>query len=197
MCDAIGINPIHKVLTPRPSDHALHKFGLFSGSYIVIHPGAAFAYKRWNKEAWRQLIGHSKDRGFQVVVTGGGSQEEKSYLDNLLSGSSILRLDGCLSWNELAEVLEGARACVVVDTSVAHLAAALAVPGVAIFGPTDPVVWAPRSSTPKRILAVVQNTQGCVPCQEEGCERHQQSRSECLDTLGIDKVWPLLETHLG
>jgi len=196
MCAVIGIKPIHKVLTPRPSDHALHKFGLSRGSYIVIHPGAAFAYKRWNKEAWRQLVGPAKDRGFQVVVTGGHSLEERSYLDDLLSGTSILRLDGRLSWNELAEVLAGAKACVVVDTSVAHLAAALAVPGAAVFGPTDPAVWAPRSSKKAHMLKVVQNTQACVPCQEEGCDRHRQSHAECLDTLRIDKVWPMIEAYL-
>lgn len=196
MCDVIGIKASRKVLTPRPSGHAVHKFGLSGKSYIVIHPGAAFAYKRWNKEGWHQLIANSMDRGFQVVVTGGNSLEEKSYLDEILSGTSVLRLDGSLLWNELVEILLSAKACVVVDTSVAHLAAALAVPGAAIFGPTDPAVWAPRSSGQNRMLKVIQNTQACVPCQEEGCDRHRQSRAECLDTLQIDRVWPMLEPHL-
>jgi ADP-heptose:LPS heptosyltransferase len=49
-----------------------------------------------------------------------------------------------LTLEELAGVLAGGRLCVGNDSGVSHLAAALGTPTVAVFGATDPAVWAPR-----------------------------------------------------
>ena len=88
------------------------------------------------------------------------------------------------------------------DTALTHMAAALGVPTVAFFGPTDPLKWGPwptgtdAGSTPWRRLgdqvagnvSIVQGNASCVPCNKEGCERHVASFSDCLLALPATRV---------
>ncbi len=77
-----------------------------------------------------------------------------------------------------------------------HLAAASGCPTVALYGPTDPRLWGPvpaaglermweAAGTIQRRgnVWLVQNPLPCLPCQNEGCERHLTSFSRCLDEL--------------
>ena len=111
------------------------------------------------------------------------------------------RLDGRLSWQELAALLGRARIYVGPDTSVTHLAAATGCPTVALFGPTDPRLWgpwpvgglvepwAPAGTIQRRgNVWLVQNPLSCLPCQQEGCDRHLTSRAQCLDELTSRQV---------
>jgi heptosyltransferase-3 len=76
------------------------------------------------------------------------------------------------------------------------------VPVVALFGPIDPRWWGPwpngwpatqpyeRSGVRQQRGKVVllQGTQSCVPCNSAGCDRRNDSRSECLETMGAQRV---------
>jgi heptosyltransferase III len=79
---------------------------------------------------------------------------------------------------------------------VTHLAAASGCPTIALYGPTDPRLWGPvpaaglepmweAAGTIQRRgnVWLVQNPLPCLPCQNEGCERHLTSFSRCLDEL--------------
>src|SRR5207247_2495630 len=82
------------------------------------------------------------------------------------------------------------------------LAAACATPTVALFGPTDPRLWGPlpRDGLERPYEKVValqrrgnvallqEPSLPCVPCQEEGCEKHRESRSDCLDAMQAERV---------
>jgi heptosyltransferase III len=183
LCTALKITPQRQLLLPlarEPSETVAQP-------YWVLHPGAAFVYKQWNREGWRTLVGAATHEGIGVVVTGGGSEAEVRYLDELFEGLNVLRLDGRLSWQELVWVLERAQWFIGVDTSVTHLAAAVNERVVPIFGPTDPLLWAPiTKGAPIPVLQ--QALHPCQPCQLEGCDRHIRSRSKCLDELGADQV---------
>jgi heptosyltransferase-3 len=87
------------------------------------------------------------------------------------------------------------------DTSVTHLAAATGCPTVALYGPTDPRLWAPwptHSAESGFVAAepiqqrgnvvLIQNPLPCLPCQLEGCERRLDSYSRCLDELPVAQV---------
>ena len=164
--------------------------------YVVFHPGAAFRYKQWNKNAWRNLASKFLESGYLVAVTGGPDDEEREYLDDLFINLGVIRLDGRLSWSELANLLGRAKYFVGVDTSVTHLAAAVGTLGLAVFGPTDPAIWRPRGNTSAETITVIQNDLPCVPCQQEGCERHIGSYARCLDELPSDKIWSRVQLDL-
>jgi heptosyltransferase-3 len=166
-----------------------------SGPYAVVHASPKFRYKQWTREGWRALAGALRDRGLVVVAT--GAPDDRDYLDDVWNAApQVRRLDGRLTWQELAALLGRARIYVGPDTSVTHLAAASGCPTIALFGPTDPRLWGPWPAggltepwaaagaiQRRRNVWLVQNPLPCLPCQQEGCDRHLGSRAQCLDEL--------------
>lgn len=195
---AMGIAAVPEVVCP---DSAVRRDFIPSGGYAVIHAAPQFTYKRWHESGWRTLARHLADRGLAVVASGGPGEAERRYLDALWTGTQVQRMDGALTWPELTALIRGAAVFVGADTSVTHLAAATGTPVVAIFGPTDPRIWGPwpaqgldkawqATGTIQRRgnVRVVQDPLPCVPCQHEGCLRHLDSYSRCLDELSADAV---------
>ncbi len=180
--------------------------------FAVVHPSPRWRYKRWTTDGWRALVDHLTRRLARVVVTGGPDAAERSYVAGLaLDGDRVVRIDGQLRLAEAADLLRLASLYVGPDTAMTHVAAGCGTPTVALFGPTDPVIWGPVPAgdqrNPYRRVAAAQRrgnvlllqnpTLPCVPCQLEGCDRHRESRSECLDTLAVDRVREAIETVLA
>jgi heptosyltransferase-3 len=180
--------------------------------FAVVHPTPRWRYKRWTDEGWRSLVDRLRSHVAWIVITGGPAQAERRYLDGLkLGGDRVVRTDGSLRLAEVADLLRLAAIYVGPDTAMTHLAAACGTPTVTLFGPTDPVIWGPapageRHSPYRRVAAVqrrgnvvlLQNPDlPCVPCQLEGCDRHRESRSDCLDRLPSARVLAAVEEMLG
>jgi len=174
--------------------------------YIHAHPFARWPYKLWPDAHWRELFTHIIDHGLNLVLTGGpGEANKAAALSKGLPGERVRILAGELSWPQLACLSHHARCYVGLDTANTHLAASTDVPVVALYGPTDPRRWGPwpndfDGNTPyhpsfagaiQRVgnIHLMQGSQACVPCQLEGCDRRQDSRSDCLDQLGSSMVW--------
>jgi heptosyltransferase III len=98
------------------------------GGYVVIHPFSGSVKKNWPLERYRELA-----RCLQYPVRWCAGPEEP--LEN------AVRFDNLY---DLACWLAGARLYIGNDSGITHLAAAVGTPAVALFGPTDPAVWAPR-----------------------------------------------------
>jgi ADP-heptose:LPS heptosyltransferase len=87
----------------------------------------------------------------------------------------------------LAAVLSKCGAYVGNDSGVTHLAAATGIPTLAIFGPTDPAVWAPLG----RNVKVVSSIAECSPCARERMRECDNPR--CLEALDGELVAGALE----
>jgi len=98
------------------------------GAFLAIHPFSGSSGKNWPLERFRELAEHSP----LPVRWIAGPEED-------LPGA--VRFDSL--W-DLAQWLAGAGLYIGNDSGITHLAAAAGVPVVALFGPTDPEVWAPR-----------------------------------------------------
>lgn len=180
-----------------------------NGPYAVIHALPNYRYKRWTEEGWRALAAAFGARGLTVVATGGPADEDRRYLDTLWKPHpEVQRVDGKLSWPELAALIGAAKVYVGPDTSVTHLAAATGVPTIALYGPTDPRIWGPWTADSRPWAAagtvqrrgnvwLVQNPLPCLPCQQEGCERRIDSYSRCLDELSVQQVLAAADEALG
>jgi heptosyltransferase-3 len=207
LADALGIARVPEVVCPAGAPPEQ----MPGQPYAVIHAAPMFHYKRWTREGWRAIASRLASRGLAVVATGGPDPAERRYLDEVWQGdATIRRLDGMLSWPELAALLARAAIYVGPDTSVTHLAAASGCPTVALFGPTDPRLWGPW---PARGLQgnwegngalqrrgnvwLVRHPLPCLPCQEEGCNRHIESFSHCLDLLSPDAVLAAVDRVLS
>lgn len=96
--------------------------------FAVLHPFSGSPRKNWPLERFRELA-----RRIGMPVRWCAGPEE--------------RLDGAVRMNDLYELagwIRSARVYVGNDSGITHLAAAAGARVAAIFGPTDPVVWAPR-----------------------------------------------------
>ena len=98
------------------------------GGFAVIHPFSGSAKKCWPLERYREL---ARDLGMPVRWCAG---PEETLAD-------AVRIDDLY---ELARWLATAHVYVGNDSGITHLAAAVGTPVVALFGPTDPRIWAPR-----------------------------------------------------
>jgi ADP-heptose:LPS heptosyltransferase len=109
------------------------------GGPIVCHVGAGSPAKRWPLARWAELL---KGTHELWVVLAGEVEAERLTPDE----RRVFRAIGgrvCGSLDELATTLVAARVFVGADTGPTHLAAQLGVPTLALFGPTEPGVWAP------------------------------------------------------
>jgi ADP-heptose:LPS heptosyltransferase len=121
---------------------------------IGIHPGSGSPRKNWPLERFVQVARLVEQRGVlrPLFLLGEAEGGMDAQLSRLCPGLSCLKGAELL---ELAGTLSHCRGYVGNDSGVTHLAAALGVPVVAIFGPTDPAVWAPRGAQVRVVRAEV------------------------------------------
>jgi len=138
-------------LFPSPEDiAAAHAFvtGLPSGTRLVaIHPGSGSETKNWPVEAWaelgRRLVGSRSDIAL-LLVEGEADAEQARVLMEAWKGLPHLRARW-LPLPVLTALLRETSLFLGHDSGITHLAAASRrdLPVIALFGPTDPAVWAP------------------------------------------------------
>ncbi len=109
---------------------------------VAIHPGSGGRRKCWPAERFAEV---AAGLGRPVVLLEGPADAEvcRAFRDRVSSGLSV-RLAAGLSVAETAALVSACDAYLGNDSGMSHLAAALGVRTVAVFGPTDPAVWAPR-----------------------------------------------------
>jgi heptosyltransferase-3 len=214
----LGIAPRASVAVQWDDDAPIRAQQAFPGldsarPFVVVHVSPKFAYKTWTAQGWSHLAAWLAKQDMTVVVAGGASPEERAYVEKLLPGfpADTVNVAGNLDLAALAYVISRARAYVGTDTAVTHMAAALGVPTVALFGPSNPVKWGPwpkdfaaGSPSPWRMrgtqrsgnVFLVQGETHCVPCLQEGCERHVASLSDCLQHMPARRVIDALQAML-
>ncbi len=141
--------------------------GLAAGSRLVgLHLGAAAGpAKRWAAERWAALSDALRERGLVAVLLGAASDAAAAGAVTAAARARPASLVGADRPALLPALLSRLSCIVSGDTGVAHLAAALGVPTVTLFGPTNPLLTAPRSARAR----VVSVGAPCAPCFREEC----------------------------
>jgi heptosyltransferase III len=205
LAELLGIAAVPEIVVPTgPTRREL----MPPQPYAVVHAAPMFTYKRWTADGWRELGAGLRARGLTVVTS--GSEADRDYLDGVWRDSNVTRLDGRLTWSELAAIIGSAQIYVGPDTAITHLAAATGAPTVALYGPTDPGLWGPWPTggldrpwaaagtvQQRGNVWLVQNPLPCLPCQLEGCERRLDSFSRCLDELSATQVLAAVDQALA
>jgi ADP-heptose:LPS heptosyltransferase len=110
----------------------------------LIHPSASFEARRWPADRWAAVASAEAARGRPVVITGGPGEETLAARVAMLAGlPPEAVLAGRTGLIELAATVAAASLVVCGDTGIGHLATALGVPSVLLFGPTPPAWWGP------------------------------------------------------
>jgi ADP-heptose:LPS heptosyltransferase len=145
--------------------------------YVVLCPGAAHASKRWPAGHWRALALALAPR-FTVVATGTAAERP------LLAGVPVVDAFGW-ALGPTAALLAGARGVVANDSGLMHLATAVGVPVVVLFGPTAPAFgYGPYQATAQ----VLERALPCRPCSTHGTARCPLGHQDCLRSLVPDAV---------
>lgn len=121
-------------------DYGLDRTALAEPSaapYIVFLHGTTWASKHWPEADWRALAERLSTDGWAVRLPWGGPVE-RERAERIAAGLPGVDVLPRLNIVGVARILAGARACVAVDTGLGHLAAALDVPGISLYGPTRP-----------------------------------------------------------
>jgi heptosyltransferase I len=115
-------------------EHRLREFGI--EKFAILNPGAGWGAKQWPAERYGQVARALAKGGVQSVVNYGPGEEDLARAAETTSEGAARAFQCSIS--ELIALTRRARLFVGGDTGPLHLAAALRVPVVAIFGPTDP-----------------------------------------------------------
>lgn len=144
---------------------------------LVMHPGSGAARKNWQgfqavAEHWRRYHDHAI-----VVVHGPAERETQPRI-----GGDGIDVDG-LSLPQVAALLRRSELYLGNDSGVSHLAAVVGARGVAVFGPTDPAMWAPRGH-----IEVARAHTSCSRCD---------AQTLCIHRLPAERVIHALSALQG
>lgn len=119
----------------------LRELGM-KGRPVAVHPGSGSPAKNWPVERHVAIIRRLREQGREVVgIIGEADAEEAPVLAREVPGLPLL---AGLALPELAETLAECRGYLGNDSGITHLAAAVGLPVVALFGPSDADKWSPR-----------------------------------------------------
>jgi hypothetical protein len=135
-------------VTPVPAPAAGHPLpagttGAMHGGAVVVHPGSGGEAKCWPRERFAELIDGLQQRGHRVRVLMGEVEIDRWSDDSLHHWQQARGAVVCRSLDELHRHTAVAAAFIGNDTGPTHLAGAIGVPTLALFGPTDPAIWRP------------------------------------------------------
>jgi heptosyltransferase-1 len=157
---------------------------------IFIH-STSWESKCWQEKNWRALTEKATGEGFQVVFPWGNSGERERARRIAAAGNNALVLPD-LSISEKASLISGAHATVGLDTGLSHIAAALDVPSITLYGATDPLLC---GATGKNQIHLVSGFK-CVRCHQAQCTYPGADKPCCFTELSPDRVWNALQTAI-
>ncbi|HBD09162.1 MAG TPA: lipopolysaccharide heptosyltransferase II [Syntrophobacteraceae bacterium] len=166
--------------TAEEQDWARRTLG--PGRWIAIHPGAAYgSAKRWFPDRFAAVADHLAAHHDARIVLVGGSDAVAAARDmELAMTHRPLSLAGRTSIRQFMAILEPCRLLITNDSGPMHVGAALGVPVVAIFGPTDHTTTSPLAVHHR----LVRKPTDCAPC----LKRHCPTDHRCMLAITADDV---------
>ncbi|MBK4990039.1 lipopolysaccharide heptosyltransferase I [Pseudomonas sp. S36] len=158
--------------------------------YVVFLHGTTWATKHWPEAYWRELAERMGRRRLQVRLPW-GNPAEKARAERIAQGLNNCQVLPKLNLAGVARVLAAAKACVAVDTGLGHLAAALDVPTLSLFGPTNPGLTGAYGRTQVHQAS----DWPCAPCLQKKCT--YKPSAEDLRRYDPNREWPLCFTRLN
>ena len=169
----------------------LHELGLQRGAYVVFAPGAEFGpAKRWPARHFSELAAQL-DRA--VVLLGSGKEaalcDEIAAPVNAVQAGKCLNLAGKTSLPQALALIAASRSTVSNDSGLMHVAAALGVPQVAIFGSSSPLHTPPLNDKAQVLWLkndpAYQPPLDCAPCFARECPL---GHTRCLNDISAARV---------
>ncbi len=178
LLDALGLPP--GPVDFAPAALACGRDRIPAGEYLYVHPGAAWANKRYPPELWGRAAAAIGDRVSLPVLVGAAPGEEALADAVVVASQGRARRLDAPTLGDLVGALRGARLVLAGDTGAVHIARALDVSVLAVHGPTDPARHGPWNAPPGSTLA------RRLPCSF--CHQRMDEAKACLLGISPDEV---------
>jgi heptosyltransferase-2 len=191
--DGVPVTDDHLELwvSPAEQDAAaafLAGCGAANKPLLAIHPFGSLFHKTWPMERFAETAARLAQRhGFTPVILGGPRDRAQFDQARSLFPPQTCDLVGKHDLRMTLAVLARCSLFFGNDSGIMHLAAAVGVPVVAIFGPTSPTrfgPWGPRT-------AVLSAPKPCAHCREKNlteCEKAENGRMYCVLEISVDQA---------
>ena len=179
------------------------RLGIGADPYVIFHVGTSdnFLERRWpaaDYASFANLL--AENRGVRIVLTG---LAEEGFIAAEIMGlvskhDRTVNASGSVSFQEYFELIRWSRLVVSADTAAVHIASAIGVPVVGLYGPNTPQLYGPWG---ERGLAVYRQL-SCSPCitnfnaKTHNC-RHPEGKGACMKKIGADEVYQMIEENYG
>jgi ADP-heptose:LPS heptosyltransferase len=178
-------------------DNILMRLGAGAGDRLVaLHPGALnMAAKRWLPERWAEVADRvQRQSGCRVVLV--GSPSELPLVEQVRGGMETqpIVVAGRTTLTELAALLGRCPLFLGGDSGPLHLASALGVPSVSVYGATDPATNGPLGARAR----VVRAGEACSPCYDLNSPAEcRRGDILCMHSVTTDQLWPVVMEMLS
>jgi len=157
----------------------LQNGGLVAKPLLALHPGASGEAKRWPLGRFRSVAAMLEPSHGLLIIEGPAEPGLAAELArDLPPGKCVIAAS--LPLGLLAAVLSFCGGYLGNDSGISHLAAALGLRSVVIFGPTTPEQWAPSGPS----VVVLRDASGCPACRLGQRDGHR-----CLESISVDRAW--------
>lgn len=133
---------------------------------VMVHPGARVDIKRLPSQRMGKIVNWmTTELGVKVIYA--GKDSDLPAIADIVSYSGKPGLMATnLTLGRLAALIKSCNLFIGNDSGPMHMAAALDVPIVAFFGPSDPAIWSPWGARGKIVRCTPME---CMPCDQKGC----------------------------
>lgn len=152
---------------------------------VMFLHGTTWKSKQWPLAFWRTLAGILAAQGLQIIIPAAG-EAERHFAEKIAQDSQGVNVLPPLALGEISQVIRACAGVVSVDTGLAHLAAALEVPGVALYGATS----TEKTGTYSDSMIALQSSYACSPCYLRCCNKIKSTDriAPCTEQLPADVV---------
>lgn len=162
----------------------LHAAG--AGARILLHPTSRVAYKCWAPPKWAEIVGRlQKDFDARIMLTCSPDTTEIRMAEEILSlcpKKPMTKLGG-MTLGHLAALIQCADLFLGVDSAPMHIAAAVGTPVVALFGPSNDVLWGPWGKGHR----VVRRPCPCLGGKKSLCS--PEKGMDCLNNVPAEELY--------
>ena len=154
--------------------------------YLVFLHSTTWETKLWPEDYWVELAKCAASRGMAVKMLWGNEVEQARVNRLAQQSDNIETIPSHFNLGNSAKILANARAVVAVDTGLMHLAAALNVPTISLYGPTNPEYTGAMGQGQIKLAANFP----CAPCLKRECTfmGNASVQPACISALTPDKV---------
>lgn len=164
----------------RDEDRAFAR-SISRGSWLIgINISTTWTSKQWFPERFAELINGISIKGLPIAIT--GSKDDIELVCKIMKEVRVPVIDlvGKTTIWQLGAIIESCKLYITCDSGPMHIASALGVPTVALFGPTDPARHGPFGEK----VAVLKKDV-CTPCYKRYCK---YKHKHCMDAIKVEDV---------